>query len=432
MEELPEILKRENLGRCEKALCLLVSSIESSKAKDIDAIFQILYQGEFENQERVDARCLLRYLLRLENAQITDVASLTEVLYALRPFVLNRSGEYYDEYFDVSGNLSLVNGKYALKGPIRLRGLSVITDTDFIDECTTDDAYQILYGPLYYATDFEVIYNFIVELSNTATSPILKRAWIEYLVRLVNITISRLMEIRSANTEGVKVIIPFLDGWFEYTITDTLEIYQFVLSVLQQIHDSDAPVPFENSLEEGDAVEKYYPIPRMEELMEKFLDEMIEADDAWANYIYDEMTRRGFHFNEKVVGNETENNYRSVILGIKEKREENTQVIETVEDKKKSSLLRQVGVYYYLLQDSKADDATLHRVCSFALRDSQEYKGLKPDDTIYTYIKHPWRFIEKYDNECHIREKLAKYGYSDETIDRMIDKTPSEPEKQRI
>jgi len=391
----------------ESAAMILDASGENCNS--LDELREILRQKD--NSE--GALELLNTITTLPNYPITSLEEVNRAARILRYYLEEEIG-YYNVHKEIDVQESLMfylNGSNYYDTEKRFWNLPVITDTDFIDfQSYNDDEYQIVYGTLYNADDCAELYNFIAAMCNTAKVPILRKAWIDTLIKVIKAVISNLEKCKANNKgEELRVFIPFTEH-YERTLSSTMDLFGFTLNVLTQIRESALEeIPLETT--SGST----YPIPRMADLMESLAMDYAGSDDLiiedFADIVFDEIARRGLKHGKVPY---TFNYYRAEVINNKvksrgEKDEgEKPEVVSTI---------RRVGVLYCMLNQYGVDLTGMNKICSYVCADNKPFKGAKPENTIYTYLAHPEnRLFDKQDKIDYIKEKLDKYGVSTKGI----------------
>jgi hypothetical protein len=142
-------------------------------------------------------------------------------------------------------------------------------------------------------------------------------------------------------------------------------------------------------------------IEDMETIFEEWRDRVAQEEgNDEATIIYDEMIRRGLCPNTKTTNNE--NKYRRYIIGIQEKSQEEV-VPPSAEKQKEKKVKDKTAVLYYMLKD-KLDTVLMQKVIHYACTPQKEYKGAYPNDTIYTYVSHPEKLLDKMDRIDYVKE----------------------------
>lgn len=409
-----EKIKQEKLQKVyaipkNKEIYESLTTILDAAGKDcdsLDTLREILHQED--NSDNILA--LVDAITTLPNHPITSVDEVIRASKILRYYLEEEIGYYnVSREIDIQESLlSYINGSDYYNTDKKFWNLSVITDTDFVDsQYFEGDEYQIVYGTLYNAEDCAELYNFIAAMCNTAKAPILRKAWIDTLIKAIKAVIANLEKCKVHNKgEEIRVFIPFAEQ-YERTISSTIDLFGFTLNVLKQIRECDlVEIPLETT--SGNT----YPIPKMDDLMESLALGDGVVEEEFAGIVFDEMARRGLMHNRVPY---TFNYYRAQVIGINNIKRKGEK--DEGEKPELVSTIRRVGVLYCMLSQYGVDLTGMNKICSYVCADNKPFKGAKPENTVYTYLAHPEdRLFDKQDKIDYIKEKLDKYGVNTKGI----------------
>ena len=290
--------------------------------------------------------------------------------------------------------------------------LQIITDSDFIPyKSFTEDEYHIVYDVLYNDACGSTAYDVVASYYNKYKTPIGRKVALMHWSKCFQRIIDALKIYKEKALEGdVCVYIPFLDD-YKQTATHTIDVFEMANEAVALLRDTDGKdAPLENP---DDLME----IEDMETIFEEWRDRVAqEVNVDEATIIHDEMIRRGLCPNTKTAN--SENKYRKYIIGIQEKTQEEV-VLPSAEKQKEKKIKDKTAVLYYMLKD-EVDTVLMQKVIHYALTPQKEYKGACPNDTIYTYVSHPEKLVDKMDRIDYIKEELTKYKFDEDYINRNL------------
>ena len=294
----------------------------------------------------------------------------------------------------------------------RFWNLQIITDSDFIPyKSFTEEEYHIVYDVLYNDACGSTAYDVVASYYNKYKTPIGRKVALMHWGKCFQRIINALKIYMEKALEGdVCVYIPFLDD-YKQTATHTIDVFEMAkeaVTLLRGTDGNDAP------LENPDDI---MVIEDMETIFEEWRDRVAQEEgNDEATIIYDEMIRRGLCPNTKTTN--SENKYRRYIIGIQEKSQEEV-VPPSAEKQKEKKVKDKTAVLYYMLKD-KLDTVLMQKVIHYACTPQKEYKGAYPNDTIYTYVSHPEKLLDKMDRIDYVKEELTKYKFDEDYIKRNL------------
>lgn len=291
--------------------------------------------------------------------------------------------------------------------------VKAITDTDFIENYIPSykDLYNLVYGIFYlsdeeYPFEEESIYNLIVSLCIDLKTKSWRRLRCVRFINEITNVITKLKEYKF-QYGNIYIVIPFV-RLYKQTIEFTIQKFDFALSVLKELYNSDFI-----DLELLELDNKVYPIPTISELFDELLDSVNQGNFDYltcdSQYIVlDEMYRRGLSLNHS---NKLDQNlYRDYFIGeflnlnlmnIKEVIVDDDTIKISITDKKR------VGVLYYMLKDV-LDEDLLISVISYVI--NKDYnKKKKANSSVYKYLHNISLLIDKQDNIDYIKSQLERY-----------------------
>lgn len=292
-------------------------------------------------------------------------------------------------------------------------GLKIITDSDFIPYKTfTKEEYHIVYD-IIYNDAFEICaYDVVASYYNQYKTRIGRKVALKHWNNCFQKVIDALVNLKKETKENeLCIYIPFLEDYKE-TATHIIELFEMAQDTVNLLRNGDGATV---CLENPDKIEK---VADMLTIFRDWRDSLWQDDQELAYIIHDEIIRRGLFPNSKLIVKE--NRYRKYFIDIAEPSEEKKDTMpDTWEEKKEKTIKDKSAVIYYMLKDNINTDL-LQKVIHYACCPQKEYAGANPNDTIYTYIKHPEKFLDKIDRINYIKENLEKYKFDNDYINKNI------------
>lgn len=362
-------------------------------------------------KESTDLINLENHLYNASNCNITDFQKFKEALLDLHEalkyneLVISSPSEILRQWDSTKYGYADEHSKFW--------GLKIITDSDFIPYKTfTNEEYHIVYDIIYNDAFGNCAYDVIASYYNNYKTPIGRKVALKHWNECFKRVIANLIRLKKETKEDeLCIYIPFLEDYKE-TATHVIELFEMAQDSANLLRNGDGA---NVGLENPDKIEK---VDDMLTVFENWRDYLCQEDQELAEIIHEELIRRGLNPNKRTRFKE--NKYRTHFIGIVEDSKlETVTNQDTWEDKKEKSIKDKSAVIYYMLKDNINTDL-LQKVIHYACCPQKEYAGANPNDTIYTYIKHPEKFLDKIDRINYIKENLEKYKFDNDYINKNI------------
>jgi hypothetical protein len=291
--------------------------------------------------------------------------------------------------------------------------MKYITDTDFITKQVTGDEYNLVYGIIQHSahkSDLKdkYIYNLICALCNNQSTPILRKYNAKKWIALLDSIIKNLQHYKN----DILVTIPFCNI-YDRNIAELIESFELASYILTEFNESNFV-----GVEPIESIKQAYPIQSLEDLFSNLiLNVEVKAivnknnEDIDVSIITDEIIRRNIKYpGIKKSDKYDENRYYSTFIGEATTQTNATLPEDDDDSPVKITVLRRIGVLYYMLHDLLRNDINrLVKVAAY-VTDKDYDENNKANSTAYTYIHHPEKFSSKTDNKNYIKEQLRRYS----------------------
>lgn len=286
-----------------------------------------------------------------------------------------------------------------------LSELEIITDSQFINfkNLSNEDIsiiYEVMLNGALGCSPYDVIvYHYNLYKTPIGRKVILKH-WGDYFQYIIE-------KLEAYNRSTIKgswcVYIPFLNE-YKRSSQYTIKLFKMAKDATELIRELDGE---KLQMEKAESLIVVGP---MSDLFQKWKSEVLnEGDMLKAEVIDDEMMRRGI-----ILGEPKQSREKYWSLCISSKKQDNDYYKE---EGRTISKVEKAGVLYYMLRDC-ADDSLIYKVLHYVLNTGKQFKGADANDTIYTYIKHPERFLTN-NKMWRIVDILDAYHFPDEVIEKI-------------
>jgi hypothetical protein len=186
--------------------------------------------------------------------------------------------------------------------------MKYITDTDFLPPFggIDDDAYQLIYGTVFYKSE-QAVYNAVLKFCKLYTDSCYRKSKIDYWQHLIDECVEKLSIYQNGKTGDVMVHIPY--RLLICTPDTIIRRFRFLQKVLQNVRD----VEMLDNLEEQNGpyrIMNLSPLPHMIKTSTKVMARFYQIEEGkMAEMIDAELYRRGYVHREQSSSDFNKNSY---------------------------------------------------------------------------------------------------------------------------